>query len=183
MAENNESQNGQEGQETPPSPSPAPVAPQTPTRSEQRAKDLADKLIEQEKLHGTELDAKEAEKVAALKRATEAEFKAGLIEVVQKYPQAKEHEAEIKSLVEGKGLTVEEATTLALSKAGKLHTEAQNRASEIDASSFGGSSASVAPTGGEKDLSKMTQEEKRAELIKLEEQGKFGLGERGFFMN
>ena len=143
-------------------------------RSEKRYKDLADKVsnLAREKEELTK--AHEAEKAEMAKKTAEAEFKANFAELVSKYPDSKEFEADIKAKVNA-GYTPEDAAVSTLASKGKLVSpEAQKQ--EIRSESMGGSvdtnikeiKRDDPSFGG--DVSKM-----REELLNLEKKGEIGL--------
>ena len=149
-----------------------------PTRSENRYTDLTNKLAEQERTHALQLEEKENARIKAEEEAKTAKFEADMLKQTIKYPHASEYQNDIKTYTE-KGLSVEEATTLVLGKNNRLTTSEETQRSSVENLSMGGSSIN-ANLGG-KDLSKMTQEEKRVELVKLEEQGDWGIRSGSLF--
>ena len=148
-----------------------------PTRVEDRIKDLTDKLGEKDRVHNLEKEQLLKEKQQAEKTAKDAQFKADLLEQSSKYPLAQEHADEIRSYSE-KGLSVDEATILVLQKNNKLVSKEDIDKGKFEPSSFGGSSVNAKPTG-EKDISQMTQEERREELKEREEKGEWGATQDG----
>lgn len=154
---------------------------ESPARSENRIKDLADKLKEQEARHA--LEKEELAKLLGEKEneARESKFELELATQAGKYPHAKDFKNDIKAFTE-KGLSVEEATKLVLLNNNKLVTGQDMQRARTDASSFGGSATTVSPTG-EADPAKMTQEERRAALERLEQEGKFAKKGQGLYLD
>ena len=112
------------------------------------------------------------------KKRLDAEFKAGFLEATITYPQAKQYEKEIRTYATEKGLGVDEATVLVLGKKGQLQTGNERETARVESSSYGGTTATTAPTG-EKTPLQMTQEERLAELRKREQEGRWGTDDQG----
>ena len=127
-----------------------------PTRSDNRFKDLADKV----KTTAEERDQATA-KATALEK--ELEFHKGFSKITSKFSGASDYEDKIKEKVLA-GADPEEATVAILYKAGKLD---MGNAPAPRNSPAGGSAATTM-TSGEKELKDMSREEKREALIQLE---------------
>lgn len=135
-------------------------------RSENRIKDLADKLKEKDSVHSLEKEEWEKEKSKLAQETREAKFELELTNQSSKYPHAKEFKDDIKSYAFEKGLSVEEATTLVLTKNNKLVTGQDIQRVRSDSNSFGGASVTI-PTSGENDPARMTQDERRQKLNEM----------------
>ena len=127
-----------------------------PSRSDNRFKDLADKV----KTTSEERDQATA-KATALEK--ELEFHKGFSKITSKFSNASDYEDKIKEKVLA-GADAEEATVAILYKAGKLDMGQ----APTPRSSPAGGSASTTMTSGEKNLSDMTQAEKKEALIQWE---------------
>ena len=84
-----------------------------------------------------------------------------------RYPQATEYQDAIKEKVMS-GYTVEDATVAVLAKENKLSNYTPPAPKQV--SPAGGSATNNISQGGEKSLSEMNREEKRAELLKMEDE-------------
>ena len=128
-----------------------------PARSDNRFKDLSDKV---------ELTAKERDEATTKATALEKEldFHKGFSKITSKFSNASEYEDKIKEKVLA-GADPEEATVAILYKAGKL-----DMGQAPKPNSPAGGSAGTTMTSGEKDLKDMTREEKREALIQLEQE-------------
>ena len=142
---------------------------QDPTRSEKRFTDLTNKLSEQERIHNLAIEEKDKAIKKSSEEAKQARFEADLLRESSTYPQAVNYTDDIKSYVE-KGLSVAEATKLVLANNNQLDTRDDQNRDKIGSVSLGGSSVN-ANRGGQKDPKTMTQEERRAELLRLESTG------------
>lgn len=135
---------------------------------EKRIKDLSEKVrtTSEERDAGKRNLEESLAKNAELQR--ERDFYAGFADVLSVNPMAKDHRDEILTKVKG-GYTVEDATYAVLGKAGKLgqpKIEVENPA--------GGAAAATQPiTGGQKSVSELSHDEKRAKLLEAEQQGNF----------
>lgn len=134
-------------------------------RVEKRIKDLSDKV----KLTAGERD--EFKKVSDQKEADnqtlkkENEFLSSFGDVVGKHPEAASYRDAIKEKVL-KGYTVEDATVSTLISEGKF-----TQKKEVARMPAGGSAVNQPVTGGERKISELTREEKRAKLIDAEASG------------
>lgn len=135
-----------------------PVTPvvEKPDRSDNRFKDLADKVK-------TTAEERDQATAKALTLEKELDFHKGFSKITSKFSGASEYEDKIKEKVLA-GADPEEATVAILYKAGKLD---MGNAPTPRNSPAGGSAATTM-TSGEKDLKDMTREEKREALIQLE---------------
>ena len=133
-----------------------PVTPAVETRSDNRFKDLADKV----KTASEERDAAKAEAEANKK---EVEFYKGFSKVSSKYEGAADYQDKILEKVNS-GYDLEDATISVLAKAGKLTNAPVTRKE----SPTGGSATTTMNQGGEKTLSEMTHAEKREALLQAE---------------
>ncbi len=131
-----------------------PETPEKPARSDNRFKDLSDKV---------ELTAKERDEANLKAQAAEkeVEFYKGFNKVADKFEGANEYQDKIKEKFLS-GTDLEEAAVTTLYKAGKLNNmpAAARRDSPV-----GGSAATAMRGSGEKTVSEMTQAEKRQALI------------------
>ena len=126
-----------------------------PNRSDNRFKDLADKV----KTTAEERDTYKAEVEKAKK---DAEFYKGFSTTASKYQGAADYQDDIKKKVDS-GYDLEDATISVLAKAGKLNNAPVQRESPA-----GGSASTSMTNSGEKTLNEMTRAEKREELIRME---------------
>lgn len=130
-----------------------------PSESETRINQLSKKVslaVEERDAEKTARETAEAKTADAERRASFAE---GFTDVVANNPAAKEFKADIQAKVMS-GYSVEDATYAVLGKAGKL---GQPKVEETQTA--GGSSATQLPNnGGNKTVSEMTQDERRAAL-------------------
>lgn len=116
------------------------------------------------------------ERDQAVKARAEAEFRLGFKDQTQKYPLAKEHEAEIKDLTEKNSLSVEDASILTLRKHDKLVTKEDLDKQKAKDQSVGGSADTKnLPPSGQKEPKDMTQEERLAALKEAEAKGELGV--------
>jgi len=136
--------------------------PQQP-KQDKRLKDLSEKV----KLTAEERDEKEKllQEEASKREAAEkdVEFYKGFNTLAAKFPGAGEYQDEIREKVLA-GYDPEDAAVAILNKEGKLPGMTQ---APIAQESPAGGSSNTAITSGEKSVSEMTQEERRAELSKL----------------
>lgn len=128
-----------------------------PDRSDNRFKDLADKV----KSTAEERDASKAEADAAKK---EVEFYKGFSKVSSKYEGAADYQDKILEKVNS-GYDLEDATISVLAKAGKL---ANALVVSVKESPTGGSATTNMNQGGEKTIAEMTRAEKREALMQGE---------------
>lgn len=148
---------------------------ETQNKVEKRIKDLSEKV----KLTSEERDEKEkllkesSEKIAGLEK--ERDFFSSFGDSVSKYPQASAFKDAIKEKVLH-GYTVEDATIAVLAKEGKLTGESSTNVAPVKRENPAGGSAINQPmSGGQKPLSEMTREEKRAALMEAEARGDLGM--------
>lgn len=143
------------------------------SKVEKRIKDLSEKARQAFESSNAEKAAREkaeAEKAEALR---ERDFYSGFADVVSTNPAAKDHKDDILAKVKN-GYSVEDATFAVLGKAGKLGQPAQPK-QEV-ANPVGGSAVTQHATGGEKPLSQLTREEKRAKVLEAVERGDISMG-------
>lgn len=133
-----------------------------PARPDNRFKDLSDKV----KTTAEERDAEKlkAEKAEADKNAAkkDVEFYKNFNTTASKHPGATDYQDQIKEKVDA-GYELEDATVSVLAREGKLTNSSVQRDSPA-----GGSAATAMKSGGEKELSEMTRDEKRAALEEVE---------------
>ena len=141
-------------------------------RVEKRIKDLSEKV----RLTAEERDAikkrvdEEANRASGLQK--EVEFLNSFGDQLTKYPDAASYRDQIKEKVL-KGYSMEDATVSTLASEGKLKPKEQ----EVSVDNVAGGSATVNQpiTGGQKKVSEMSRDEKRAELLKAEQRGDISL--------
>lgn len=138
---------------------------------EKRIKDLSEKV----KLTATERDeiqAKatqaEADKTAALK---DVDFYKNFSTISSKYEGSAEYQDRIREKVNA-GYTMEDAALSVLNAEGKLPGSIPVAPKQSPA---GGSAITNLKAGGEKSVSDMTQEERRAQLMEAEKRGDISL--------
>lgn len=125
-------------------------------------------LLRERQLIAKERDEKE-------KRIQELEFSNSFKDQLSKYPLAKDHEAEIKEHT-SKGISVEDATILVLTKQKKLVSPEEIKQQKAKESSLGGS-ADISHISPEQKTSKeMTQAERLQALKDAEAKGDISLG-------
>lgn len=131
------------------------------SRSQQRIKELSDKveLTAKERDAEKEGRSKEQQRIAELER--ENSFNGGFVEVLGQQPNARDFKDQIKEKVMA-GLSVEDATFAVLGKAGKLGITQGPIQTQV-----AGGSADTAPSEGQKSVKDMTQAERREELSKV----------------
>lgn len=132
-----------------------PTVPVEPSRSEERFRQLSEKV---------ELTSKERDELKTLNEQVtrERDFYKGFSDVVATNPSARDHQEDILSKVKS-GYTVEDATYAVLGKAGKLGTTVP---APQPIQVAGGSASTAMPQGAAKPASEMTQEERREQLAK-----------------
>ena len=135
------------------------------SKVEKRIKDLSEKV----RLTSEERDEKDRlfkeQGIKTLELQGERDFFAGFADVVTTHPAAKDHKDEILAKVKN-GYSIEDATFAVLGKAGKL---GQPKPAPVE-NPAGGSAVTQHPTG-EKPLSELSRDEKRAKLIEAEQRG------------
>lgn len=140
---------------------------------EKRINKLNEKVIltakERDEL-ATAKEALENEKAEAVK---ERDFYAGFADSISKYPGANEYKDAIKEKVMS-GYDIEDATIAILAKEGKFTPQVVETAMP-ESSPAGGSATTAMTNAGEKTPLQMTQEERRAALIELEQKGEFSI--------
>ncbi len=133
--------------------------PAKPARSDNRFKDLSDKV---------ETTAKERDEANAAKLAAEKEldFYKGFSKVSSKpeYQSASEFQDKIKEKVLS-GYDMEDATISVLGKAGKLGNFSPPAKKD---SPVGGSAVNAISSSGDKPIGEMTRDEKREALLEIE---------------
>lgn len=137
---------------------------ETPQRKEnKRLKDLSEKvkLTSEERDEKEKLLQEEAQKREQAEK--DVEFYKGFNTLAAKFPAASEYQDQIREKVLA-GYDAEDAAVAILNKEGKLPGMTQ---APIIQDSPAGGSASTAISSGEKSVSEMTQEERRAELSRL----------------
>lgn len=131
---------------------------------EKRIKDLSEKvkLTSEERDELKRLSSEKDKTIENLQKETN--FLNSFGDTLSKYPQAVSLKDKIKEKVL-KGYSVEDATVSTLASEGKLNPkiEVENPA--------GGSAITNAPSGGEKSISQLSRDEKRAKLIEAEQRG------------
>lgn len=131
-----------------------PVEPPKPSVSEDRIKQLSDKVETASKERDTEKASREAAE-------RERDFYKGYSEVVSTHPAAKDHQDEIKAKVLT-GYTIQDATFAVLGAAGKLGGTTPAPQPQV----AGGSAATTVQQPTDKSPKEMTQAERRAQLEK-----------------
>lgn len=132
---------------------PVPTPEVETSRSQERITQLSEKLK-------IEAEAKEQAVKSAADAEKRAQFAEGYADFVVTNPSAKEFKLQIQEKVLG-GMSVEDAGFAVLGKAGKLGMK------EVSQPQVAGGSASTTPTQtGQKTVAEMTQEERRAEIVK-----------------
>lgn len=150
------------------------------SRSEDRIKDLVNKLSEQERKYSLEIEDREKKMEKLQKEIEEARFEIDFSNELPKYPHAAQYKEEIKEYM-NKGLAVSEATLIVLGKHNKLVTSDQMKKAEVENLSLGGSAPNL-KISREKNPEEMTQAERRNALIDLENEGVVGVNDVGFFI-
>jgi hypothetical protein len=135
---------------------------------DKRIKSLIDKLEAASK----ERDEAIASKAELEKARAEDSFKSAFNEQSSKYPYAKDHEADIKNQTD-KGLSVEDATLLVLTKEKKLISAEDIESQKAEGGAFGGSADTK--VGEKKEIKDMTQAERLAALYEAESRGEISL--------
>lgn len=132
---------------------------------EKRIKDLSEKvrLTSEERDEKDRLLAEQKAENDQLKK--ENSFNSGFVDVLSNHPAAKDHKDDIKTKVLA-GMSMEDATFAVLGKAGKL-----SQPKPIVDNPAGGSAVTQTPSSGQKSVSEMTREEKRAALLEAEARG------------
>lgn len=135
-------------------------------KEDKRLKDLSEKV----RLTAEERDEKEKllqEQSAKLEAAEkEKEFYKNFNTLTAKYPGASDYQDAIKEKVNA-GYDPDDAAVAVLAREGKLPGQTQSPVAEAE-NPAGGSAANTIKGEGEKSPSEMTQEERRAELLKNE---------------
>lgn len=143
-------------------------------RSENRYKDLADKVAEAHK-EKAEIQAKADKEKAELEaKLKEAEFTANFAGLQGKYPNAKEFEAEIKEKA-SKGYTLEDATLSTLASKGKLISPEVQRQEVVNQAIGGSADINVNNAKGDDPTFGGDSGKMREELVRLEKTGDVGL--------
>lgn len=136
-------------------------------KTEKRFKDLSEKV----KLTSEERDAKDKllteQKTQNEALIKERDFLNSFGDQLGKYPDAVGFKDKIKEKVL-KGYSVEDATTAVLVAEGKYTPP---KVDQPIGDIAGGSASTFHQTGGEKPISEMTREEKRAKLVEIEQRG------------
>lgn len=133
-----------------------------PSEAEKRITSLSGKVKEQAERAAASDTARAEAEAKATEAIRERDFYAGFTDVVGTNPAAKDHKDEILAKVKG-GYTMEDATFAVLGKAGKLGPQ-----QESSTTIAGGSASTTPPQGGQTEVSKMTQTERRAALMENE---------------
>lgn len=138
---------------------------------EQRIKDLSEKvrLTSEERDAEKKLAQEQASRIAALEK--EQSFFNSFSDSLAKYPKASAYKDEIKEKVL-KGYSVEDATIAALAAKGEF---APARPVQVENPAGGAATVHQPITGGEKKVSEMTREEKRAALLEAEKRGEMSV--------
>lgn len=154
------------------------------SRVEKRIKDLSGKLRDtSEKFDEVSRASEEKDsKIANLEK--ENSFLSSFGDTLKKFPNASDFRDQIKEKVLN-GYSVEDAAVAVLAKEGKLTmeqpkpeaapAEPAEPAVQQPSNPAGGSAVNQPTIGGEKPVSEMTQEEKRAALIEAEKRGELGV--------
>ena len=134
---------------------------------EKRIKDLSEKvkLTSEERDEQKRLLGERDTKISGLEK--ERDFLNSFGDAMAKYPDAISHKEKIKDKVL-KGYSMEDAITSTLISEGKYPSQKKEVSLENPA---GGSAATQPITGGEKLISEMTRDEKRAKLMEAEQKG------------
>ncbi len=127
-----------------------------------RIKELSNKVKTTAEERDTERSAKEAEILARQSAEKERDFYASFADSSSQYPQAKDFKEEIKSKVLS-GYSVEDATVSVLAKNGKLTTSSVSE----DTAAGGSASTRLPNNGGDKQVSEMTPEERKAAVHEM----------------
>lgn len=133
-----------------------PVQTPEPPKEESRANERITQLSEKVK---TEAEAREKAEKSSADAEKRAQFAEGYADFALSHPTAKEFKAQIQEKVLG-GMSVEDAGFAVLGKAGKLGVEGPM------VQPAGGSASTTPPQTGQKQVSDMTQAERREELAK-----------------
>ena len=142
------------------------------SKVEKRIKDLSGKV----RLTAEERDAfkakadEESTKASGLQK--EVEFLNSFGDQLTKYPEAVSFRDKIKEKVL-KGYSIEDATISTLASEGKL--TASQKEIQIDNIAGGAAAVNQPITGGQKTVSEMTRDEKRAKLFEAEQRGDISL--------
>lgn len=135
-------------------------------KEDKRLKDLSEKvrLTAEERDEKDKLLTEQTSKLASAEKETE--FYKNFNALSAKYPGASEYQDAIKEKVNA-GYDPDDAVVAVLAKEGKLPGQTQSPISETE-SPAGGSAVNTIKGEGAKTSSEMTQEERRAELVKNE---------------
>ena len=136
-------------------------------RVEQRLKDLSEKVRNTAQERDSLTEATKTLQVERDDALKERDFYAKFSDSTAKYAGAHEFKDKIREKVMA-GYDVEDATVAVLAKEGKLSQPTQVVEKDTVA---GGSSATAMSGGGQKTLSEMTRDEKRAKLVEAEAKG------------
>lgn len=140
-----------------------------PSEVEGRIKELSKKvkLTSEERDEFKRLSGEKDETIDTVTK--ERDFYQGFSDVVSKHPNASEYKDDILAKVKS-GYTIEDATVSVLNAQGKLTAPAVERVSPS-----GGSASTQIPATGQKTVSEMNREERRAALIEAESRGDISL--------
>lgn len=141
------------------------------SRKNKKINKLSDDVREKEEKLAQEAEARKKAEEERDNASKERDFFKGFSQVSAKHPNATEYQDKIWEKVKS-GYDVEDATISILAKEGKYNPPAPVIERE---SAAGGSAATAIAGSGEKSISEMSREEKRAALMELESQGKFHL--------
>lgn len=135
-------------------------------RQDKRLKDLSEKvrLTAEERDEKEKLLTEQTQKLASAEKETE--FYKNFNSLTTKYSGSVEYQDAIREKVMA-GYDIEDATVAVLAKEGKLPGQTQAPVTDTE-SPAGGSAVNTIRGEGEKSPSEMSQEERRAELIKNE---------------
>lgn len=122
-------------------------------------------------LEERELIAKERDELK--KQKSDLEFSNSFKDQVSKYPYAKDHEKDIKEHV-SKGISVEDATILVLTKQKKLISPEEIKSQKAKESSLGGSADTNNVSDEQKSSKDMTQAERLSALDEAFRRGEWG---------
>lgn len=143
-------------------------------KAEKRIKDLSEKVKltaqERDELAKTK-ETLDQEKASLTK---EVDFYKNLSPLTAKYPGAAEYQDRIREKVLTGGYEAEDAIISILAKEGKLTTPVV-AAEVVRENPAGGSATNTIKAGGDKSVSEMSRDEKRAALLEAEGKGDFSI--------
>lgn len=143
------------------------------TRKDKRIESLSSKVKETSTERDEAKAKAEAAEAARLAAEKERDFYASFSDTATKFPAASEYKDKIKEKVLA-GYSVEDATVAVLNAENKLVPQAAPPPPPPGPAA-GGSSDTQLPSSGQKSVSEMTRDEKRAALIEAEKRGDISL--------